>query len=171
MVASNSASLWARRKREDHGRIIADLDPQRGRRVLERVGHGMANEFGTGPAIGARPAPRPCRSTARAAAIDVGPRVIGRVLHARSDVTGLDDDDADTEVPELVVQDLRQRLERVLRRRVDPFQRRADAPLYRAHVDQHPTTAPAPPLWPTAWAIRRGPRVLTSRTRAKSSSG
>src|ERR1700734_4505202 len=73
------------------------------------------------------------------------------VLHARSDVAGLHDDDADPEMTELEVERLRQRLERVFRRRVRSLHRRADLALHRADVDQDP----APPLAPS-WCHRLG---------------
>ena len=79
-------------------------------------------------------------------AYGLGPRMVGVVvLHAGSDVPRLDDHHADPEVTELEVHRLGHRLERMLRRRIGPFQRRADLALDRADVHQHAAAPLAPP--------------------------
>ena len=127
-------------------RIISASLPtgtQRRVRVLDRVGDRDANELRTRPALRARhlgvgPGPLVPELGVHGRAVVARAR-----LHARRDVSGLDDHDADPEVRELVVHRLGERLERVLRRRVRALERRRDPALHRAHVHEHARAARA----------------------------
>ena len=91
--------------------------------------------------------------------------VVVAVLHPRRDEPGLDDDDADAEVRELVVERLGQALERVLRRRVRAFERGRDPPLHARHVDDHARRCRASRQpGTTPWTMRSAPITLVSTT-------
>ena len=146
IVASNSGS---RRFRRSSSTMAASAPTSTRSGVSgSSIAPATANATVSGPGRPSGPHQRDCRcrSTGRAARHRHRARMVGAVvLHAGCDVPRLDDHHADPEMAELEVQRLRHRLERMLRGRIGPFERRADLALHRADVDEHPAPPFAPP--------------------------
>ena len=107
--------------------------------IVMRDGLGARTRLGSAPQPGRRRAPRGLAAR-RTAAVSIPPSA-GRCPRTSSEEAGLDERDLDPEVPDLALQRLGEPLERELRARVHPVERRRDPAGHGRDVDDRAVAA------------------------------